>query len=557
VPGVLRAHQLSFALAVLWLTPAGVQSSFAQRLTLELTTWAEAPITGEVDGASNRASLARINVLREEPGGRGRFFLADLNGPLYVVDAATKTFTTYLDFNGAEGKPGLFKRFTFRGGFATGLIGFQFDPRYATNGRFYTIHMEDPVVGGPLVPDPAAAPGLKVDGYTPTPAIRTPGPVQKEVVLVEWTDSMPANTAFEGSAREILRIEVNTHIHPMGDLTFNPAAREGDPDWGVMYIGSGDGSSGEQTNLVMRHNPQRLDTLVGKILRIIPDPTMHAGSSTVSENGRYRVPNDNPFVSIAGARPEIWAVGIRNPHRLTWTADPASPTRPRLVANNIGFRTWETILFIERGANYGYSAREGNQAMALDNSMGPLPTPDEIPVRVSDTTTRGTVTPVYPVAQYPHLPAGGDAIAGGFLYRGTALPALRGKYLFGDISTGRIWYLDYDDMLAAHDSRPETMAERKPVHVTPAGRRPAAGDARPAAGAGSAADPGAPLSPIWAIVEAAYHARGGKDPDLPGRSTVSGGGRVDMRFAEDEAGELYIFSKSDGIIRSVTGARLD
>jgi hypothetical protein len=62
---------------------------------------------------------------------------------------------------------------------------------------------------------------------------------------------------------------------------------------------------------------------------------------------------------------------------------------------------------------------------------------------------------------------------------------------------------------------------------------------------------------MWAIVEAAYHARGGKDPDLPGRSTVSGGGRVDMRFAEDEAGELYIFSKSDGIIRSVTGARLD
>ena len=64
-------------------------------------------------------------------------------------------------------------------------------------------------------------------------------------------------------------------------------------------------------------NPQRLDTLVGKILRIIPDLAEHHSTSVVSENGRYRIPNDNPFVSTPGARKEIWAYGFRNPHRLT------------------------------------------------------------------------------------------------------------------------------------------------------------------------------------------------------------------------------------------------
>ena len=75
-------------------------------------------------------------------------------------------------------------------------------------------------------------------------------------------------------------------------------------------------------------NPQRLDNLNGKILRIVPDLREHTATSTVSENGRYRIPNDNPFVAVEGARKEIWAAGLRNPHRLIWDVDPArSPAR--------------------------------------------------------------------------------------------------------------------------------------------------------------------------------------------------------------------------------------
>ena len=115
------------------------------RLTLELADYAQMPITGELNGQNTRGQLARVNFLRDEPGGR-RFFVNDLNGPLYILDKQTKTFTTYLDFNGAGGRPGLFPKFTFERNFATGLTNFLFDPDYARNGVFYTIHMEDPAV---------------------------------------------------------------------------------------------------------------------------------------------------------------------------------------------------------------------------------------------------------------------------------------------------------------------------------------------------------------------------------------------------------------------------
>src|SRR5687768_11565315 len=114
--------------------PVSAQLGQPPPLILHLTDYAEAPMTGAIDGVSNQGSLARINVMREEPGGRNRFFLCDLNGPLYIVDKTAKTFVTYLNFNGAEGRAGMFKRFSYPGGFATGLIGFTFDPRYAQNG---------------------------------------------------------------------------------------------------------------------------------------------------------------------------------------------------------------------------------------------------------------------------------------------------------------------------------------------------------------------------------------------------------------------------------------
>jgi hypothetical protein len=510
------------------------------QMGLHITDYAVMPMTGTVDGTGNDGYLARVNFLRQEPGQTARFFVNDLNGPLYILDKKTKKLTTYLDFNGSGTRPGLFDKLTFDAGLASGLISFQFDPDYARNGRFYTIHLEDPAAPGSLVPDSTSVPGLKLSDYTPTPPIQTPGESNRHAVVIEWTDSKISNATFEGSARELMRVQLNTRIHPMGDLIFNPTARRGDPDWRVLYIACGDGGAGEQTS-ENRANPQRLDTLVGKILRIVPDLAEHVESSTVSENGRYRIPRDNPFAAVEGARSEIWAYGFRNPHRLSWDVDPANPATTNLIAAVIGLRTWETVDVVHKGANYGYSQREGTSMLNPDNTKVPLPAPDTIPVQVTGTITRGAVVPNYPVIEYLHAEGGGDAIAGGFVYRGKALAALRGKYVFGDMSTGRVWYSDYKEMLAADDGNPATLAE---IHEMPI----IWDDPNDTPDAGKQSYPS--MSPV---VQSAYHARGGKDPDLPGAAGVSGPARADIRFAMDAAGELYILSKSDGMIRAVTG----
>src|SRR5438132_1186833 len=97
-----------FALVLLSLRPC---AAFGQQLTIELKDYVTMPMTGTTDGTgSNEVLLARVNALREEPGGAPRFFVADLNGPLYILDKATKKFTTYLDFDGREGHNGLFHR---------------------------------------------------------------------------------------------------------------------------------------------------------------------------------------------------------------------------------------------------------------------------------------------------------------------------------------------------------------------------------------------------------------------------------------------------------------
>lgn len=523
----LRALAANPAVAIEAVPATAAADPAVPRKKLDLVDYVQMPITGDPRGELTRGLLARVNFLREEPGGR-RFFVNDLNGPLYILDKQSRQFTTYLDFNGLAGRPGLFQKLTFERNFATGLINFIFDPDYEQNGVFYTIHMEDPTVEAPAEPTAGAVPGLDVSGYRTTPAHVTPiapgARITREGVMIEWTDRNTANATFEGTARELLRMQLASPIHPLGEMTFNPNARPGDPDWRVMYVGVGDSGSGEQKD-IRRMNPQRLDNWNGKILRIVPDLREHAATSTVSENGRYRVPNDNPFVAVEGARKEIWAAGLRNPHRMVWDDDPTGPRAPRLLAFNIGLTGWETVVIVKKGANYGYSLREGPQAMTLQG-MTPVPADDTIPVQITDTIARGTVTPDYPVIAYPHTSRGGDAIAGGFVYRGTRIPELRGKLVFGDITTGRIWYAEMADVLRADDGDPSTLA---PIHELDAGLR--------------------------RIAEETYRARGGQGATLPGAAAISGRGRVDLRFAEDNAGELYVLTKSDGMIRQVVGVR--
>ena len=141
--------------------------------------------------------------------------------------------------------------------------------------------------------------------------------------------------------------------------------------------------------------------------------------------------------------------------------------------------------------------------------------------------------------QYGHVQGGGDAISSGYPYRGKALSQLAGKYILGDLSTGNVWWVDYGKMLSADVTKPQTTVELHPIKFR--WTRPG----------GSAFEV---YGSMYPITELAYHARGGTAKTLPGYAKVPAGGRSDIHFWADSEGELYITSKSDGMIRKVTGA---
>lgn len=194
-----------------------------------------------------------------------------------------------------------------------------------------------------------------------------------------------------GSEREVLRIDQPYANHNGGQLAFGPD--------GLLYIALGDGGSAGDPE----GRAQSLDELLGKILRISPRPA----------DGRpYRVPPDNPFVDTPGARPEIWAYGLRNPWRFSFDRETGE-----LWIGDVGQSAWEEIDVLapdQGGANLGWDLLEGSHP--FEGSAGDA----------------RTVPPVY---EYPHDGAV-CAVTGGFVYRGAAIPALRGAYVFGDFCTG-------------------------------------------------------------------------------------------------------------------------
>jgi Glucose / Sorbosone dehydrogenase/PEP-CTERM motif len=543
--------------------------------SLVIENYATMPQTGTTAfpaPTANSAYLARVNFMADDPNDSGRFFVNDLNGPLYTLDKNTRNFTEYLNFNGRGGAPGLFDRLWTSAGFAGGFVTFQFDPDYAHNGKFYTVHIEQG--GGSQIPSNANHPGLDTSNYGVTAPVPAPGPVNYQSVLVEWTDTNISDSTFQGSARELLRLDAPDRIHPIGDIIFNPTAGPGDPDWRMMYVSVGDAGNGENSDPTRRRTPQLLSTLGGKILRIAPDTNVNIPTTT-SPNGKYEIPNDNPFTGIANGevRDEIWALGLRNPHRMTWDVDPndSNPaTNNHLIVSDIGLHTWEEVNIIHKGGNYGYSYREGNEMLGPGprnvpplNVTGPLPNPDLIPNEqicaapaFTSCTSNGTVTPIYPVIEYGHGLAGqdqmiaGDSISDGFVYRGSKIPALYGKFVFGDITTGVLYYADFAEMVAADDGDPSTLAAIHPLDVLWDNPDNLAGQELFT----TLFSDNAIRGPMFQIAEAAYEARGGQDPNLPGGASVTGAfGRADIRIQIGADGEPYILSKSDGMIRSVIG----
>ena len=175
---------------------------------------------------------------------------------------------------------------------------------------------------------------------------------------------------------------------------------------GMMYVTSGDGTSDSDTNVT----GQDLTKLLAKVLRIDVDRPA---------NGKpYSVPADNPFLKMKEARPETWAMGLRNPWRITTDAK----TGHIWVGNN-GQDLWEQVYFIRKGENYGWSVVEGSHPFYPTRTAAPLPF-------------------AKPAAEHSHSEA--RSLTGGVVYYGEKLPELRGAYIYGDHSTGKIWAMKHD-----------------------------------------------------------------------------------------------------------------
>lgn len=218
---------------------------------------------------------------------------------------------------------------------------------------------------------------------------------QGNTVIARYSVSSDPNRANAASAQILLTIQQPFANHNGGQLQFGPD--------GYLYIGMGDGGSGGDPG----NRAQSLNTLLGKLLRIDVDNTT-----------TYRVPPSNPFVSRAGALPEIWAYGFRNPWRFSFDRETGD-----LWIGDVGQNTYEEVdlqpVTSIGGENYGWRLMEGFHCF----------TP-------STNCNDGTLT--LPIAEYSHADSS-CSITGGYRYRGTQSPRLLGVYFYGDFCTGKIW----------------------------------------------------------------------------------------------------------------------
>lgn len=242
-----------------------------------------------------------------------------------------------------------------------GLLGLAFSPDYASSGIFYAMYTDS----------------------------------SGDSVLSRFTVSSEPNLADPASEQVVLRQPQPFSNHNGGHVTFGPD--------GYLYVGLGDGGGSGDPN----GNGQDLGTWYGTILRIDV-----AGTDT------YQVPDDNPFVGQADARPEIWAYGLRNPWRFSFDRETGD-----LWIGDVGENSFEEIDLQPAGAdggiNYGWSIMEGPecfQAATCDRSGLELP-----------------------VISYGHDRGWGRSVTGGFVYRGDDLPQMTGTYLFGDFISGRVF----------------------------------------------------------------------------------------------------------------------
>lgn len=368
------------------------------------------------------SGLTAPNSLTHAGDGSGRLFVTDQTGAIRLIKNGALQTTPFLDLKSRLVK--LSPTYDERG-----LLGLVFHPQFAIAGspgygKFYT-YTSEPATGAA--------------DFTVSMPVGVA--FNHQNVLAEWqVDPANPDVGNLGSRREILRVDWPQMNHNSGNLVFGPD--------GLLYVGLGDGGAGYDygDGHGINGNGRNLGVALGKIFRIDVN-----GNN--SANGRYGVPADNPFVGTPGALPEIYAYGLRHPWRFSF-----DPVTHALIEGETGQGTVEEVNIITAGGNYGWNLKEGQFAFDSDplspnfglvfNDLSGLPS--------------GLIDPVL---QYDH--SEGTAMIGGFVYRGSAIPSLQGKYIFadwgayaaptgrlfaGDLATGTIEVLNVDNVTPNGDT---------------------------------------------------------------------------------------------------------
>jgi glucose/arabinose dehydrogenase len=279
---------------------------------------------------------------------------------------------------------------------------------------------------------------------SPTYPVPTTATNNYKNVVNEWKISnTDSNVVDPASRREVISFGKNASNHNGGTITFGPD--------GYMYLALGDGGDANDvgpSHIVPGGNAQNLSTPLGKFLRFDPlnpalNPTI---SDPISANGQYRIPTTNPFQGPDQV-PEIYAYGLRNPYRFCFDR-----VNGDLIHADVGQNNVEEIDRIILGGNYGWAVKEGdflfNQTNGPSGNAGTIGAP---PGNRSPGSPAGLIDPISgPMGTLEYDHNDGISITGGFVYRGTAIPELYGKYVFGDLALktapvradGRLFYAD-------------------------------------------------------------------------------------------------------------------
>jgi glucose/arabinose dehydrogenase len=382
------------------------------------------PIPGSIPKGTVRIELDPVMTAQAAPvgatvpdDGSNRMFVFDQAGLVTVVDAGVPQVTPFLDVS-ARLVPLTIVLSTNIGYDERGLLGLAAHPNFASNRKIYT-YTSEPTAGA-------------ADFTVTLPGGRT---MDSQSVIAEWQVSAgDPNVIDTATRREIMRIDEPQFNHNGGQMRFGPD--------GFLYIALGDGGGADDQDgagfigpdPIVGHGPdgnaQDTSNVLGTILRIDVD-----GSN--STNGQYGVPATNPFVGSAGVD-EIFAFGFRNPYSFSFDRSTGD-----LWCGDVGQNDVEEIDIVTSGGNYGWRHKEGSFFFdpngTADGFVTTVPV-SPIPSGVID-----------PVAEYDHDE--GISIIGGFVYRGTAIPDLVGKYVFGDFGasfgapSGRLFYLDTGNVI--------------------------------------------------------------------------------------------------------------